>query len=41
MIGVGKQLRNTYDELAGTHPPSSAHIGPDRKQEVLNLATQL
>ena len=41
MIGVGQQSRNTYDELAGTHPPSSIHIGPDRKQEVLNLATQL
>ena len=41
MIGVGQQLRNTYDELAGTHPSSSIHIGPDRKQELLNLATQL
>ena len=41
MIGVGQQLRNTYDELAGTHPPSSTHTGPDRKQEVVNLASQL
>ena len=41
MIGVGQQLRNTYDELAETHPPFAIHIGPDRKKEVLNLATQL
>ena len=40
MIGVGQQLRNNY-ELPGTHPPSSIHIGSDRKQEVLNLATWL
>ena len=41
MIGVGQQLRKTYDDLTGTCPPSLTHIGPDRKQEVLNLATQL
>ena len=37
MIGVGQQLRNTYNELAGTHPPSAIHIRSDRKQEVLTL----
>lgn len=42
MIGVGQQLRRTYDDLADTHPPSSSsHVAVDRKQEIFKLATQL